>query len=183
MASKKNGAGQQDGAGDPKLEAEALFGGDGPFATFLRNMNPKTMAEQGIELTKNLFQIAWGQSDIAPDPRDARFKDRAFQDNPYYKRLAQAYLAMTEAVEAMIPDDLSVENKQRAQLAASIVTSTMAPTNTLLGNPAAMTRTLETGGSNLARGFQNFMKDMKENRAAARDVRADRIQALYRQGP
>jgi len=163
MTSKKKAAGQQDGAGDPKLEAEALFSAEGPFATFIRNMNPKTMAEQGIELTRNLFQIAWGQSDIAPDPRDARFKDKAWQENPYYKRLAQAYLAMTDAVEAMIPDDLSVENQQRAQLAASIVTSTMAPTNTLLGNPAALTRTLETGGSNLARGFQNFLKDMKEN--------------------
>jgi len=163
MTSKKNGSGQKDAAGEPKLEAEALFGAEGPFATFLRNLNPKSMAEQGIELTKNLFQIAWGQSDIAPDPRDARFKDKAWETNPYYKRLAQAYLAMTDAVEAMIPDDLSVENKQRAQLAASIVTSTMAPTNTLLGNPAAMTRTLETGGANLARGFQAMLKDMKDN--------------------
>ncbi|MGE3692060.1 MAG: PHA/PHB synthase family protein [Novosphingobium sp.] len=154
---------KSDDAQEPQFDTETLFGAEGPFATLLRNVNPMTMAEQGMAFTKSLFEIAWGKSDIEPDKRDWRFQNEAWEKNPYYKRLAQAYLAMTEAVEAMIPEDLSVENKQRAQLAASIVTSTMAPTNTLLGNPAAMERTLETGGANLARGFQAFMKDLKNN--------------------
>jgi polyhydroxyalkanoate synthase subunit PhaC len=141
----------------------SMFGSDGPFATLFKSIDPRNMAQQGMDLTKTMFQIATGQSDIAPDKRDARFKHEAWSNNPGYKRLAQAYLAMTEAVENMIPDDLSVENKQRAQLAASIVTSTFSPTNTLLGNPAALERTMETGGSNLARGFTAMLKDMKDN--------------------
>ena len=143
--------------------ASGFFGAEGPFATLLRNIDPRTMVEQSVELTKTMLAIATGKSEIAPDPRDARFKDEAWSNNPAYKRLAQAYLAMTEAVENMIPDDLSVENKQRAQLAASIVTSTMAPTNTLLGNPAAMAKTMETGGGNLVRGFSAFLDDLKNN--------------------
>ncbi len=147
----------------PQDAASGFFGSEGLFATLLRNIDPRTMVEQSMDLTKAMFAIATGTSEIAPDPRDARFKDEAWSKNPAYKLLAQAYLTMTEAVEKMIPDDLSVENKQRAQLAASIVTSTMSPTNTLLGNPAALTKTIETGGSNLVRGFSAFLDDLKNN--------------------
>ena len=154
---------------DPPPAAKAqetessLLGSEGPFATLLKNIDPRRMVEQSLELTKTMFDIATGKSEIAPDKRDARFKHEAWTGNPAYKRLAQAYLAMTEAVEQMIPDDLSVEKKQRAQLAASIVTSSFAPTNTLLGNPAALAKTIETGGGNLTRGFTAFLKDMKNN--------------------
>jgi len=143
--------------------ASTIFGEEGPFATLLRNIDPRAMVEQGVDLTKAMVDIVAGKSEIEPDKKDWRFQDEAWSNNPAYKRLAQAYLAMTDAVEKMIPEDLSVENKQRAQLAASIVTSSMAPSNTLIGNPAAINRTIETGGSNLARGFTNFLKDMKDN--------------------
>jgi polyhydroxyalkanoate synthase subunit PhaC len=150
---------------DSRLEqfGNMLFGAAGPFTSTLRTIDPQAMMTQTMDFYRTMFDIALGKSDIAPDPRDARFKDKAWQDNPFYKRTAQAYLAMTDAVEAMIPADLEPEDKARADLAVSIVTSTLAPTNTLLGNPAAMNRTIETGGANLARGFQNFLKDMKNN--------------------
>ncbi len=152
----------QETEGSP-LDSNGPLGSNGPFATLLKSIDPRRMVEQSLGLTKTMFDIATGKSEIAPDKRDARFKHEAWTGNPAYKRLAQAYLAMTEAVEQMIPDDLSAEKKQRAQLAASIVTSSFAPTNTLLGNPAALARTIETGGSNLARGFTAFLKDMKDN--------------------
>ena len=77
---------------------------------------------------------------------------------------------MCEAVEAMIPADLPLEEKSRAELAASIVTSSLSPTNTLAGNPAALKRTMETRGSNLARGFQAFLKDLQSNDGLPRQV-------------
>ena len=151
----------------PAGPTTAFFGADGPLATLLRNIDARNMVEQSVEFTKTLFSIAAGQSDIAPDKKDWRFQDPAWTSNPAYKRLAQAYLAMTDAVEKMIPQDLSDENRQRAQLAASIVTSTMAPTNTLIGNPAALTKTIQTGGGNLARGFAAMVRDMKGKRRPA----------------
>jgi len=141
----------------------ALLGPAGPFAAYLRSMDPKALAEQTIGLYKTMFDIMLGKSDVAPDARDWRFQDKTWTTNPLYKRLAQAYLAMTDAVEKLIPEDLPWEDKARAQLAASIVTSTFAPTNTLLGNPAALAKTMETGGSNLVRGFQAFIRDMTKN--------------------
>lgn len=128
------------------------------------------MAEQSIALSKTMLDIVTGKSDLAPDSRDWRFKDEAWTKNPAYKRLAQAYLAATEAVEKMIPDDLSVENRQRAELAASIVTSAFAPTNTLMGNPAALAKTIETGGSNLTKGLAAFLDDIKNNGGLPKQV-------------
>ena len=143
--------------------ASYLFGAAGPFAAYIKSVDPKAMFDQGIDLYKQMWQIALGNSDIAPDKKDWRFQDEAWTSNPMYRRLSQAYLAMSDAVEAMIPDELPWEDKARAQLAASIATSTFSPTNTLLGNPAALAKTMETGGSNLVRGFRAFLKDMTEN--------------------
>ena len=65
------------------------------------------MFAQGVDLTKTMFAIAAGKSDIAPDGRDPRLKHDAWIKNPAYKRLAQTYVATTQAVEKMIPDDLT----------------------------------------------------------------------------
>ena len=150
--------------------ASAFFGSDGPFATFIKAVDPRAMMEQSLELSKVMFEIATGKSELAPDPRDARFKDDAWKKNPAYKRVAQAYLAATEAVEKMIPDDLTPENRQRAELAASIVTSALAPTNTLMGNPAALAKTMETGGANLTKGLAAFLDDIKNNGGLPKQV-------------
>ena len=165
-----------DGAKSPPDQAgeqeSSPFGATMPFGAYLGAMDPAAMMQQGIELTRTMFDVAMGTSDIAPDKRDARFKDEAWTKNPLYSRLSQAYLAMSAAVEAMIPEELPWEQKARAQLAAEIVTSTFAPTNTLLGNPAAITRTIETGGSNLVKGFGAFLNDMANNGGLPKQVDA-----------
>ena len=119
---------------------------DGPYAAALRGFDPTRLFRHGLDFTSAMFGIAIGHSDIAADPKDWRFRDAAWTTNPFYKRLSQAYLATCDAIEKMIPDDLPVEARSRAELAASIAISAFAPTNTLLGNPAALNRTIETGG-------------------------------------
>ena len=151
-------------------EAAAIFAADGPFATALKTVDPAAMWRQGMDLTKTMLDIALGKSEIAPDKRDARFQHEAWSSNPAYKRLAQTYLATAEAIEKLIPDDISNENRQRAELAASIVTSAMAPTNTLLGNPAAIEKTFKTGSANLVRGLTAFLDDIKNNGGLPKQV-------------
>ncbi|MBW8784676.1 MAG: alpha/beta fold hydrolase [Novosphingobium sp.] len=150
--------------------AAALFGPTGKFASYFQSLNPLTFVEQSMDLYKNMFEIATGTSEIAPDKRDWRFQDKAWSSNPFYQRLSQAYLAMCEAVENMIPEDLASEDRARAELAAAIVTSTFAPTNTLWGNPAALNKTMESGGSNLARGFSAFVTDLIQNGGLPKQV-------------
>jgi polyhydroxyalkanoate synthase subunit PhaC len=136
---------------------------DNPFAAYANLFKPEAFVTQSFDYFKALTSIVAGTSEIAPDAKDWRFKDSAWSENPLYKRWAQAYLAMTDAVEKMIPDDLPFEDKARAELVASIVTSTLAPTNSLMGNPAALAKTWETKGDNLNKGFRNFLRDLKDN--------------------
>ena len=126
-------------------------------------LDPFALFQQNLELAKTFYGIAIGASQIAPDPRDWRFQDDVWSKNPFYKRLSQAYLALSEAVEQMIPDDLEPDARARAQLVSDIVTSTFSPTNTLIGNPAAMMRAIETRGDSLAKGFRNFLADALNN--------------------
>jgi polyhydroxyalkanoate synthase len=52
---------------------------------------------------------------------------------------------------------------ERAQLAAGILVSALAPTNTVWGNPAALKRAFDTSGASLVRGFQNWLDDLQHN--------------------
>jgi polyhydroxyalkanoate synthase len=142
---------------------QSLFGAAGPFANAMKSFNPFALFGHNVALARDMVQIAMGSSPITPDPRDWRFQDETWTKNPFYHRLAQAYLAMTDAVEKMIPDDLSGDARARAQLASDIVTSAFSPTNSLLGNPAAVMRAIETRGGSLAHGFRNFVDDWLNN--------------------
>ncbi|MEO0678900.1 MAG: alpha/beta fold hydrolase [Pseudomonadota bacterium] len=103
-------------------------------------------------------------SDVGPEKGDKRFMDPIWSSNPAYKALMQTYLiwskSMTDWVDAL---DMEERNKLRAKLVTSILTDSIAPTNMLLGNPAAMNKTLETGGKNLVSGAKNLIDDMINN--------------------
>lgn len=55
------------------------------------------------------------------------------------------------------------KDPNQARFAVTLLTSAMAPTNFWLGNPAAIKRTLETGGLNLPRGIRNWAGDLRHN--------------------
>lgn len=146
------------------------FGAGSPFAHFTRPRDrgrappdPVELLERNLALCSDLLEIAAGSSSIAPDPHDGRFQHPAWTSNPFYRGLAQTYLAVSDAIEKSVPDGLAPDSRARAQLAATILTSALAPTNLLAGNPAAILRTIETGGGNLSKGFSNFLDDLLNN--------------------
>ena len=90
---------------------------------------------------------------------------------PLYRGLMQGYLAASSEVQHLI-DDVPVDDRERARarFLATIVTDALAPTNLLAGNPAALKRTLETGGANLARGVRHWIGDLLHNGGMPRQV-------------
>ena len=122
---------------DDPMAIFAAFRPENFFSQFTSGLKPEAMMKQAFDLFSEMSKIAMGQSEITADPRDARFKDKAWAENPLYQRWLQAYLSMTDAMEKMIPEDLPYEDQARAELATSIIASTLAPTNTLIGNPAS----------------------------------------------
>jgi polyhydroxyalkanoate synthase len=115
-------------------------------------------------LAAEIAQILAGRSQLEPARGDWRFKDPTWRENPAYRRLAQAYLAATQALER-IPESeqLDWRTAERARMAVALASSALAPTNTLIGNPAALKRTFETAGANVARGMRNFAHDIRHN--------------------
>src|SRR3954451_13208451 len=128
---------------------------------------PGPLAREAGRLGWNTVRILRGTKEIAPSPRDKRFADPAWSANPAYRRLAQSYLAVTgslnslvEAYEARGADWREVE---QARFVLTAFPSALAPTNTLLGNPAAVKRAFDTGGRSVLRGLGHMVSDLRHN--------------------
>ena len=123
----------------------------------------KTAIHYGHYL-KELATVIGGRSALAPDPKDRRFADPAWKGNPLYTRLMQAYLATQKELRSAVEtSELDRVEKGRAQFFASLVTDALAPSNWVLGNPAAVRKTFDTGGDNLVKGLKHLVHDIRHN--------------------
>src|ERR1700689_1193463 len=117
------------------------------------NALPRRVGGLGIELAK----VAVGRSAIAPDPKDWRFENRAWKENPLFHRLGQAYLAWSRMALGLVDDaQFDWRTAERAKLATVLFTAAVAPTNVPLLNPDAVERAFETGGRSLVKGLGNI---------------------------
>jgi polyhydroxyalkanoate synthase len=126
-------------------------------------VNPLAVAKESVVLSAELVKIAVGASDIGPEKRDWRFNDDAWESNAFYKRLGQSYLAFCKGAKNIVNDDADWRTRERAKFALEVTTSALAPTNTLLGNPAALKKAFDTNGKSLVRGLKNFASDVRHN--------------------
>jgi polyhydroxyalkanoate synthase subunit PhaC len=139
------------------------------LATALARSNDA--AGRARNLIRELAEVAAGQSTVAPARGDARFADPAWRENPLYRRLGQAYLATSHAInDAVDAADLDWRQAAQAKFAAGIVTSALAPTNTLLGNPAACRHAVDTRGLSLVNGAMNIVADARAGLRTPRQV-------------
>ena len=145
------------------LRAEDMFGAS---TNLMRAMaaQPQAMMEQWMAFANDTQKILTQASEIAPDPKDRRFADTAWQNNPFTKGMMQAYLSWADKVQHLVEDlDLPDKDAARARLVSSIFIDAMAPSNNFFINPTAMKTFFETGGQSALKGFQNLLRDMIEN--------------------
>ncbi|MBE7417561.1 MAG: alpha/beta fold hydrolase [Ideonella sp.] len=113
---------------------------------------------------KELGAVVKGKSELAADAKDRRFADPAWKSNPFYSRLMQAYVATQKELNDYIDTSkLDKIEKGRAHFFASLVTDALAPSNFVLGNPAAVRKIVDTGGENLVKGLKNLVHDVRHN--------------------
>jgi polyhydroxyalkanoate synthase len=124
-------------------------------------VRPHKVARRTAGLTAELAKIAAGRSEVAPPPKDRRFKDPAWAENPAFRRLLQTYLATGRTVDCLICEaDLDWRSERRVRFAAENVLDALAPSNGPLTNPAALKAFIDTGGRIFVRGAANFARDM-----------------------
>ena len=119
-------------------------------------------ARHSANYASQLASIVTGGSAIRPKKGDRRFTDPTFTDHPLYRRIMQAYLALCNEVDASVAEsNLQWKDQELLQFVAELVTSSLAPTNVLLGNPAALKRAFETCGASLVLGLRNYLYDLR----------------------
>jgi polyhydroxyalkanoate synthase len=165
--------------GTPQTETDALASVEGAEPVALptpRGMvrgvlstlaQPGPLARETARVGRDTVRILRGTDEIAPEPRDRRFADPAWSLNPGYRRLAQSYLAVTGALDRLVADyeagGADWREVEQARFVFNACTSALAPTNTLLGNPAALKRAFDTGGRSLLRGMGHLLHDLVRN--------------------
>jgi polyhydroxyalkanoate synthase subunit PhaC len=167
----------------PERAAEAAGAADGafglnPFVGFASadiRATIQQIAQQALQHPQLALQHATGflaelgralngRPTLAPDPKDRRFLDPAWKENSWYRAALYTYLAWQQRLYAFVDDaDLSPHDAERARFVLALLTEALAPTNTLLGNPAALKRAIETGGGSLVRGLIHLLDDIANN--------------------
>ncbi len=126
--------------------------------------SPSSVMDFNMSLGSKMMGVMTNKTVYEPSKKDKRFKDEAWQSVPTYNYLMQSYLALQESLEEWSQDDsFSKDEKSKAKFLFSMLGDTIAPTNTLLGNPAALKEMVDTKGASLLKGFNHFIDDLKNN--------------------
>jgi polyhydroxyalkanoate synthase len=132
---------------------------------------PGLAMEQEAALVRELFGLFSGNAESTPPKGDKRFTDAAWQNNSLYRMTLQGYLAWQRALSGFVErSGLDPDNKERARFVMSLITDAASPTNTLLGNPAALKKVIDTGGASLLDGANNIMMDLLKNQGMPAQV-------------
>ncbi len=124
-------------------------------------LNPVTFGQHFLNYSKDIVDIARGKSEYTPHAKDRRFQDKAWAFNPLYRRGMQSWMAMKSNLNNWLTEaNLEEIDRARAHFILDVVIDSLAPTNSLVGNPTAMKRLYETGGLSIVQGLKNAYNDM-----------------------
>ena len=122
---------------------------------------PRTVARQARLLAAELGQIAAGNSTIAAPPRDRRFADPAWHDNPLLRRTVQAYQAAGRTAGALVADaELDWRDNERVTFLLGNLIAAAAPSNNPVISPVAWKALIDTGGRSAIRGIRALLSDL-----------------------
>jgi len=135
---------------------------------------PGFLGRQAAQLGTELGRVAAGRSAVAADPRDRRFADPAWTQNPFLRRSVQAYLAAAKTAEALVDGaELGWRDDTRMKFLLTNLIAAAAPSNNPLLSPVGWKALIETGGENAVRGLRALASDLATSPRVPSMVSAD----------
>ena len=124
--------------------------------------NPAAVTQAWLRYALHLAEIppvalsSWMGTAATPpvqlNPKDRRFADRTWSENPAFYSLRMYHQAFAEFVDQLVTAArLERIQETKARLLTGLMMDALAPTNFLLTNPAALKYAVETGGASLAK--------------------------------
>ncbi len=98
-----------------------------------------------------------------PDPRDRRFADPDWTNNPMFDFFKQAYLLTSQWAENLVEraEGLDERERQKARFYLKQLSSAVSPSNFVATNPELIRETLKQSGANLVRGMRMLAEDIE----------------------
>lgn len=124
------------------------------------------LGSQFLNLWASTLKRAQGEESepvAEPEPKDGRFKDPEWSDNPIFDFLKQAYLISSRWAEDLVEDaeGLDERTRHKAQFYLKQISSALSPSNFLLTNPELIRETIKENGANLVRGMTMLAEDIE----------------------
>ena len=135
-----------------------------------RSLEAQTrLGAQFLDLWASTLKKAQGEPTdpvAEPEPKDGRFKDPEWSENPVFDFLKQAYLISSRWAEDMVEEaeGLDERTRHKAQFYLKQISSAFSPSNFLLTNPELIRETFKENGANLARGMAMLAEDIQAGR-------------------
>lgn len=135
--------------------------------------NPQNLIDLQTQYVANMMQL-WQAAGkkligetvddvIRPEAGDKRFRDPAWNENPAFDFIKQAYLLTAQTMRKSVSDTEGLDKHEKAKLDFFMrqLTDSFAPTNFPATNPEVLRATLTTHGQNILDGLQNFISDLE----------------------
>ena len=95
---------------------------------------------------------------------DKRFKDPAWGQSIYFDFIRKYYMLSADWMKNTVRQyDLDIDGKRFLEFTANQFIDALSPSNFLFSNPEVIRESLESGMSNIAKGMQNFLDDIKKS--------------------
>lgn len=126
-----------------------------------------------MNLWENAAQNFAGEESIpviAPNPRDRRFKDEAWQDNAVFDFLKQSYLLSARWLQNTVGEveGMDEHTSRKIDFYTRQFIDAMSPSNFLMTNPEVLKATIDSNGENLVKGLSNLLEDLERGKGNLR---------------
>ncbi|MDE3059474.1 MAG: class I poly(R)-hydroxyalkanoic acid synthase [Pseudomonadota bacterium] len=119
-----------------------------------------------------------GQPVISPEPRDKRFKDKAWEENAVFDFLKQSYLLSARWMQHAVTDasgGLDQHTARKVDFYTRQFVDALSPSNFLMTNPEVLKATIASNGENLVKGLEHMLEDLERGKISMTDFNAFRV--------